>query len=182
MSSFRIEPLTSAQRAWVIDLLDKHWGLSLVISRGRVLDVTLLPGFVAIVENQCVGLATYRFEADACELVTLNSECEGIGIGSALVTAVKEVAVAAGCHRLWLITTNDNLPALGFYQKRGFRMTAVYPDALDISRQRKPQIPFIGLDGIPLRDEFLYRTPKFVRVAQKDERQPQYLNHESSNT
>lgn len=145
--------MTAAQRSWVIDLLDRHWGSSLVISRGRVHDVTLLPGFVAIREDQCVGLATYCFEAEACELVTLNSEWEGIGIGSALITAVKEVASAAGCHRLWLITTNDNLPALGFYQKRGFRMTAVYPNALEYSRQLKPQIPFIGLNGIPLRDE-----------------------------
>ncbi|MGW8250920.1 MAG: GNAT family N-acetyltransferase, partial [Anaerolineales bacterium] len=52
-----------------------------------------------------------------------------------------------------LITTNDNLPALRFYQKRGFHLVALYPNALAESRRLKPEIPFKGLDGIPLRDE-----------------------------
>jgi Acetyltransferase (GNAT) family len=59
----------------------------------------------------------------------------------------------AGCRRVWLITTNDNLRALRFYQRRGFRLVAVHPDALARSRELKPSIPEIGLDGIPLRDE-----------------------------
>ena len=32
--------------------------------------------------------------------------------------------VTAGCRRVWLITTNDNLRALRFYQRRGFRLVA----------------------------------------------------------
>jgi SAM-dependent methyltransferase len=43
--------------------------------------------------------------------------------------------------------------ALGFYQKRGFVIAAVYPDSLKESRRLKPEIPLTGLDGIPLRDE-----------------------------
>ncbi len=70
-----------------------------------------------------------------------------------LIEAVKQAAVSAGCRRLWLITTNDNLHALRFYQKRGFRLVAVYPNALEESRRLKPEIPLVGLDGIPLRDE-----------------------------
>ncbi|MBK9123270.1 MAG: GNAT family N-acetyltransferase, partial [Chloroflexi bacterium] len=58
-----------------------------------------------------------------------------------------------GIHRLWLITTNDNLDALRFYQKRGWHLVAVHRDALNESRRLKPQIPIIGMDGIPLRDE-----------------------------
>jgi RimJ/RimL family protein N-acetyltransferase len=66
---------------------------------------------------------------------------------------VKEVAVASGCERLWLITTNDNTPALRFYQKRGFQLVAIHRNALEHSRRLKPQIPLLGLNGIPLRDE-----------------------------
>jgi ribosomal protein S18 acetylase RimI-like enzyme len=62
-------------------------------------------------------------------------------------------ALQAGCSRLWLITTNDNLIALKFYQKRGFQLIAVHPDALAESRKIKPSIPQFGMHGIPLRDE-----------------------------
>lgn len=55
--------------------------------------------------------------------------------------------------RLWLITTNDNMEALRFYQKRGFILSALYPNALEESRKLKPEIPEVGLEGIPLRDE-----------------------------
>jgi RimJ/RimL family protein N-acetyltransferase len=71
----------------------------------------------------------------------------------ALIEAVKNTARAAKCKRLWLITTNDNLNALRFYQKRGFVLVAVHRNALEISRQLKPEIPLFGADGIPLRDE-----------------------------
>jgi GNAT superfamily N-acetyltransferase len=100
-----------------------------------------------------VGLITYRFGADDCEIVTFNSLIEGQGIGTALIDAVKAVAVEENCTRMWLITTNDNMQALRYYQKRGFRLVAVYPSALDESRKIKPEIPLFGKDGIPLRDE-----------------------------
>lgn len=50
-------------------------------------------------------------------------------------------------------SSNDNLNALRFYQKYGFTLVALYPNALAQSRKLKPQIPLIGNDGIPLRDE-----------------------------
>jgi ribosomal protein S18 acetylase RimI-like enzyme len=63
-------------------------------------------------------------EGDSCELVTIDSLDEGSGVGTALVEAVAKAARAAGCCRLWLITTNDNLRALRFYQRRGFELVA----------------------------------------------------------
>jgi ribosomal protein S18 acetylase RimI-like enzyme len=83
----------------------------------------------------------------------MNSLVEKKGIGSALVEAVKEKAKAAGCERLWLITTNDNAAALRFWQKRGFRLSAIYPNAVEELRRLKPEIPLTGNDGIPIRDE-----------------------------
>jgi RimJ/RimL family protein N-acetyltransferase len=100
-----------------------------------------------------VGLVTYRIEGSQCEVVTLNSEEEGTGIGTALLEAVCREAAAAGCTRVWLITTNDNLPALRFYQKRGMRLFALHPNAVEASRKLKPEIPLAGWEGIPIRDE-----------------------------
>src|ERR671933_246460 len=71
-----------------------------------------LPGFVAFLDGQRVGLASYAVRGDECELVTMQSLREGRGVGRALLDAVRDAAVKAGCTRLWLITTNDNVRAL----------------------------------------------------------------------
>ncbi|MGQ9887893.1 MAG: GNAT family N-acetyltransferase [Aggregatilineales bacterium] len=153
MSSFTIRPVERTDRNWIAQFLDKHWGSTRIVTRGQVYLGHLLDGFIAEQDSKPVGLITYRFDGDACEIVTINSLAQGQGIGTALLEAVKQAALEAGCRRLWLITTNDNMPALRFCQKRGFHLVAVYPNALEASRRLKPEIPLFGLDGIPLRDE-----------------------------
>ena len=65
-----------------------------------------------------------------------------------------------GSTRLWLITTNDNVDALRFYQRRGFRLVAIDRDAVERSRATlKPGIPRTGLHGIPIRDELTLERP-----------------------
>jgi len=151
--TFEIREFTEVDRAWVKEFIEVEWGGSTVVSRGQVHDPSSLPGFIALDSDRPLGLVTYNIDDKSCELVTLNSFMEGIGIGAALVESVVVNAKEAGCHRLWLITTNDNTGALRFYQKNGFRLIAVHCDALEESRKLKPTIPLIGLDGIPIRDE-----------------------------
>ena len=124
-----------------------------MVTRGKVYQVDELPGFAAIQNDKPVGLITYRIDADECEIGLLNSLVDGIGIGSSLLEAVRDVAASAHCKRLWLITTNDNMAALRFYQKRGLVLVVVYPNAVEQSRKLKPEIPLIGNDGILIRDE-----------------------------
>lgn len=149
----QILPLDDSYQDWASDLLNRTWGSPLVVSRGRLHDATKLPGYIAVQGIQRVGLATYHIVGDECELVTLNSLRPKLGIGSALVAAVKERAMNAECRRLWLITTNDNTSAIRFYQLRGFRLSAFHKNALEESRRLKPEIPLFGEDGIPIRDE-----------------------------
>jgi hypothetical protein len=66
---------------------------------------------------------------------------------------VVAAARAAGRTRVWLITTNDNLDALRFYQRRGFTLAALHRGAVARSRRLKPTIPEVGAHGIPIRDE-----------------------------
>ena len=153
MERFGIVDLSSEYRQWAIGLIKDHWGATVVVTRGRVHDTSDLPGFVALARDEPEGLATYRIDGEECELVTLDSLMEGIGIGSALVDSVAQAARRKGCRRLWLITTNDNLDAIHFYQKRGFHLVAVHRDALEETRRLKPELPLTGIDGIPLRDE-----------------------------
>jgi GNAT superfamily N-acetyltransferase len=104
-------------------------------------------------KNEWVGLITFYIKSDTCEITSLDSLQENKGIGTRLIQAVAGEAVKSKCKRVFLVTTNDNLRALGFYQKRGFRITAVHSSAIDEARKVKPAIPHIGLNGIPLRDE-----------------------------
>ena len=100
-----------------------------------------------------MGIVTYNIVDERCEIVTLNSTRLSSGVGTVLIDAARDIAIKSGCKRLWLITTNDNMNALRFYQKRGFELVAIHRNALAISRKLKPEISMIGNDGIPLRDE-----------------------------
>jgi DNA-3-methyladenine glycosylase I len=160
MAEYGIRPFGSEDRPWARQVLAQRWGSPRIVTRGRVHQADALPGFVAETAQGRAGLVTYHLEAGQCEIVSLDSLLEGRGIGSALVAAVRQVAHQAGCTRLWLITTNDNLRALRFYQRRGFLLVAIHRNALDFSRQLKPEIPAVGENGIPLRDEIeLGMTP-----------------------
>jgi N-acetylglutamate synthase-like GNAT family acetyltransferase len=151
--TFDTRPANDTDRHWISATLEAHWGSTKLVTRGRIHEGTELPAFIAEKEGQGVGLATYHADGHECEMVSLNSLHEGIGIGTALVQAVVQAARKAECRRLFLITTNDNLAALRFYQRRGFRLAGLRPNALEVSRRLKPEIPLIGLHGIPLRDE-----------------------------
>jgi GNAT superfamily N-acetyltransferase len=153
MAEFTIRPLTAEDREWVKQFIALQWGAEIIVLHGAVFRPEHLSGFVAISGEEIVGLLTYHMQAGECEIVTLDSLDPDQGIGSALMDAVKLCALQAGCKRLWLITTNDNLNALRFYQKRGFALAALHPNALEQSRKIKPEIPLVGNDGIPLRDE-----------------------------
>lgn len=157
--SYRLRPLTPIDSEWVERFIRDHWGDAMVVAHRQIHYPATLPGFVALGGEQPIGLLTYRVEGEACEIVTLDSLQAGRGIGSALIEAVRDMARARGCQTLWLITTNDNLHAARFYQKRGFRLVAIHPDAVTDARTLKPSIPLVGYDGIPLRDEWKFEMP-----------------------
>ena len=148
-----IRLLTTADRDWVRQKTFETWGAETVVVHETVYRPAELPGFVAQNGDEIVGLLTYHLEGEACEIVTLNAWREGIGVGTALIEAVKQTAGREKCRRLWLVTTNDNLPALRFYQKNGFVIAAVHLNAIEKDRRLKPEIPLTGMDGIPIRDE-----------------------------
>jgi GNAT superfamily N-acetyltransferase len=125
-----------------------------VARHGELVDALRYPSLVAEGDGELAGVLTYVLDVEACEVLTLHATVSWQGIGTALLEAVERIAQAAGCQRLWLITTNDNIDAMRFYQRRGFRMTALYADAVTQSRRRlKPGIPDFGDYRIPIRDE-----------------------------
>jgi GNAT superfamily N-acetyltransferase len=153
MSSFTIRPIIKSDHERIIRKIIDAWGAEVVAVHGTLYYPADLPGFGAFSDENMPGLITYHIGENSIEVVTLNSWQEGLGIGSALIKEVVQFAVLGGYKRLWLITTNDNTYALRFYQKHGFTISAIYPNAISVSRKLKPEIPMTGLDGIPIRDE-----------------------------
>jgi ribosomal protein S18 acetylase RimI-like enzyme len=148
-----IQTISQGDRAWINEFYVQRWGSDRVVTRGRLYTVAELPGFITWEEDSRVGLLTYHAAGDELEIVTLDSLVQGQGVGSKLISAAIQFAHEKEFRRVWLITTNDNTPALRFYQKNVFTLVKVHKDAIQVSRQLKPEIPMIGLDGIPILDE-----------------------------
>ncbi|MBN2603794.1 MAG: GNAT family N-acetyltransferase [Candidatus Thermoplasmatota archaeon] len=150
---FRIKKIQDQDRLRIIDFIVQHWESPIIISKGKEYPVDQLEGFIAVQNNTYVGLITIDIKNDECQIVTLNAEIENIGIGTALLNRAIDYAIENKCTRVWLVTTNDNTPALRFYQTRNFKLKALYCDAMEFSRKLKPEIPLYGIDSIPIRDE-----------------------------
>jgi ribosomal protein S18 acetylase RimI-like enzyme len=131
-----------------------------VARRGELLDPLDHPAVLAERSGRIAGVLTYVVDGADCELLTVHAAQGERGAGTAMLAAVEALAAAAGCARLWVVTTNDNLGALRFYQRRGFRLRALRPGAVDASRTAlKPEIPVLGEHGVPLRDELELEKP-----------------------
>ncbi len=149
-----VRPLLPEEKARLERLVAERWGSPCVASRGTLHRVAELPCLVAAEGDRWLGVAAYKLCAGACELVLLDVFEPGRGVGTALLEAAEAAAREAGARRFWLITTNDNVAALRFYQRRGLRLVRLWPDSVTAARQQlKPQIPLLGEDGIPIRDE-----------------------------
>jgi len=132
-----VRPLADADRTWAAEALERLWGLPVVTPAGAQ-DPTRLPGVVAEIGGERAGLVTYRIAGGECEIVTVHAEIEGAGVAASLLREVRRIAEHEGCRRAWLITTNDNTRALGFYQAQGMDLVALHRDFVDVVRRHKP--------------------------------------------
>ncbi|HYW29364.1 MAG TPA: GNAT family N-acetyltransferase [Gaiellales bacterium] len=155
-----VRAIDEADRRWLTEFMTERWGAPEMVAHGSIYRVDRLPGLIAEDPDGTVaGVATWEITGDACELLSIDAVREGEGVGSALLEAACGAAAAAGCRRMRLITTNDNLRALGFYQRRGFTLRELRPGAVDEGRRLKPEIPLVAENGIPIRDEIVLERP-----------------------
>ena len=150
-----IRPIEPRDQAEVRAELHTHWHSNGIWSLGRLHQADQLPGFVAEVDGVFAGLLTLNMVEGGwqCEVITLSSRSPAHGVGAALLAAAEEHARTQGCKRIYLTTTNDNAHAIRFYQRRGWRFSALYKGIVDRVRQIEPSYPLLGLDGIQIRDE-----------------------------
>jgi ribosomal protein S18 acetylase RimI-like enzyme len=162
VTQYTLRPVEGADRPLVEQVLIREWGSvqAYAVALGGLVDASRLSGWIAEQNGSLVGLLTYRMSGSTLDLVTINAYRPRGGIGTALIEKLAAQAPALGAKRIRVATTNDNTDALRFYQRRGFRLTAVRPDAMTKARRKhKPEIPEIGRHGIPIRDELVLELP-----------------------
>lgn len=157
-----IKTISSKNREQINNFIRSHWFSTVMVVRGELFDMTILDGFVVYEGEKISGLVTYKISGTECEIMSLDSLMERQGIGTALINKVIETARENKCMKIKLITTNDNINALRFYQKLGFDMAKLYHNALDISRKLKPTIPLIGDFDIPVKHEIEFEMDLFM--------------------
>jgi ribosomal protein S18 acetylase RimI-like enzyme len=153
MGQVTIRACTDADRQWAERLLGEDFGGRFQVRLGSLVDPLACPALVAERDGEPVGIVAYEPGGDDVEVVYIEVTDKHEGVGTSLLAAVEARTEA---RRMWLVTTNDNLDALRFYQRRGFRITEVRPGAVTEARKNlKPSIPEVGNFGIPKRDEIV---------------------------
>lgn len=146
--------LQSLQKNKMVDFFRTQWGSTEMVISSGVYNCTQLEGFAVINEKEkIIGLITYVIENKECEIISLDSIEEGKSIGTLLVKRVEATALDNECKLVKLVTTNDNLRALKFYQKRNYTLSKILNNAVEHARKLKPEIPLVGEYDIPIRDE-----------------------------
>jgi len=136
-----------------------RWGLPVVTPTGAYMPGDV-EGIILIASGKgLAALVTWVAAGDAAEIISLDSMFPGRGHGTRVLDEAEARLRGRGAARMTVATSNDNLAALAFYQKRGYRLVRVHHRAMDLVRSLKPGVPEIGLDGIPLCDMWELEKP-----------------------
>ena len=105
-----------------------------------------------------MGFAVYRLVLPSVELLGLRAMRQWDGTGTQLMLAMEERVKSLGCKSIFLCTTNDNLSAVRFYQRRGYHLIGLNVDEFRNVLAIKgydPDMRVIGQDGIVIKDEIV---------------------------
>ncbi|MEM7097539.1 MAG: GNAT family N-acetyltransferase [Pseudomonadota bacterium] len=151
-----VRPATAEDWAW-INAAAEPIGGARVVSNGVLHTLQDYPALVSSDDTQSLtGFAVYIPQPPECELLAIAAARPGHGAGSQLLDDLEERVLDLGCNSIWLATTNDNLDAIKFYQRRGYRMCQLRPGAFsDVVRLKglDPNSIVVGNFDIPVRDE-----------------------------
>jgi GNAT superfamily N-acetyltransferase len=146
-----VREATDTDRAAARELFHRDFGRTKIVAFGEIMDLDQMPALVAVMHAEPSGALAYRLLGDALHIVALATDpmWQRSGVGAYLVAEAELLARRLGLARLVISTTNDNLPALYFYQRRGYRLSALAADSVIVHTQQE----IMGFAGIPVRDE-----------------------------
>ena len=146
-----VREATDVDRAAARELFARDFGRTKIVAFDEVMDLDEMPALVAVMTDAPAGALAYRLLGDALHIVALATDpmWQRSGVGGHLLAEAEILARRLGLQRLVVSTTNDNLPALYFYQRRGYRLSHLASNS--IIAHTEQQVP--GFAGIPVRDE-----------------------------
>lgn len=146
---------TDAERKAIGKMVEQFWGEAEQMTFDKTFDVAELPAYVARADGAVVGFLSFAEHNDALIVVALGVEPrhQGFGVGRSLIQEAEREVKRMGKKELLVSTSNDDLPALAFYQSVGFQIYEVKPN---IIAQKHGKI-LSGIGGLPIRDEIRLR-------------------------
>lgn len=148
---YTIEKVASEDRKRIREFVERFWGEAEQLAFDRRFLVDALPSYVVKAEGGVVGFVSYAEVGDAIVIVALGvlPEYQTSSVGRKLIKKVEGEAVRTRKKRLLVSTSNDDLPALAFYQSLGFQIYEVKPNVI----AEKHGEVLKGIGGLPVRDE-----------------------------
>jgi len=153
-----VSPIASGDRDWVAETLVREWTSTSVARLGELVEAAELPGHLATLAGRRVGLVLVDVRHREYEVVAISTSEPRRGVGRALMECCFAEARAAGCRRVWLVTTNNNITAIAFYQRLGMDLRALHRHALRVSRELKATIPERDADGVRIDHELEFEV------------------------
>jgi GNAT superfamily N-acetyltransferase len=139
----------------IIKLAEYFWNESQVVCFDKEYDIQELPAYVVSANDHVSGVLSYALEPKPLIVVMLSvlPGYQGLGAGRMLLDAAKERASSEKKSEILVSTSNDDLPAIYFYQKNGFHIYEIKTD--EVARHHGNLE--VGFAGIPCRDAIRLR-------------------------
>jgi ribosomal protein S18 acetylase RimI-like enzyme len=143
------------ERSTIRRLTREFWGEEEQLTFDKRFAMAGLPAYVAKTGHDLVGFVSFAEMSDFLIIVGLGvlPSYQGCGVGTKLVGKVENEARKHGKEGILVSTSNDDLPALAFYQRLGFQICEIKPNVI----AEKHGTVLQGIGGLPIRDEIRLR-------------------------
>ena len=146
-----VREAADGEREMALELFRRDFGRTGLVAFGQVMNLDAAPALVAEMNGEVAGALAYRLVDAGLHVIALATDpmWQRSGVGGHLVAEAELIARRLDLRRTIVATTNDNLPALYFYQRRGYRLTDLVPNSITVHTGQE----VAGFAGIPVRDE-----------------------------
>jgi ribosomal protein S18 acetylase RimI-like enzyme len=133
------------------EFVKRFWKEEEQLTFNRKFIVAELPAYLAKSGSDVIGFVSFAELRDAIIIVALGilPKYQNARVGKSLIEKVETEAKRLGKKKLLVSTSNDDLPALAFYQSLGFQIYEVKPNVI----AEKHGMVLKGIGGLPIRDE-----------------------------
>lgn len=147
-----VREATAADRPVADDIFRREFGDRQLVADGQPIFPERAEVLVAETEGGIAGALAWRRLDGALHIVALATDplWQRAGIGSSLLAEAELLARQLSLPRVIVTVSNDNIPAQYFYQRRGYRLTRVLPDAIAGQPRNRG---LVGFGDIPIVDE-----------------------------